>query len=313
MINLYRLELLVLARLSVATKSRPSRSDLSKVLYPFVQAVVEPAAWRADLDTVIVRLRGEGQVEQQALTLTDQGRSRLCEVLGTEEIPVTNNWAEFKKRHLRQLLTNGQAQPPAGATPARVFLADVWGVPIETSVSDPALANAYVMDRLGLTTMPLTLGELRGGLLARELGVPYEGDLGEVLRQGAAKIAAASTSKPDDIILAHVGHWVLEGEASDVVFESCLEEGAMERHHQQHRHEEIQGDASAADRQPPQQVEHPLGAPSRQEAVGESQGIASQSPQAERDAQSNGPSRANGVSGEHHPHSVGPLGPSEHG
>lgn len=205
-----RLELLVLARLSVATKSRPSRSDLSKVLYPFVQAKMPPAEWRGALEAVITGLREQGEVELGSLTLTDAGAVRLCAALGTTAIPETTNWAEFKKRHLRQLLTGGQGQPPKGATPARVFLADTWEVPIESAVSDPALANAYVMKLLDIEAEPLTLGDLRGALLARELGVSFTGDLGESLRQAAAKISEASSEKPDDIILAQVGRWVLE-------------------------------------------------------------------------------------------------------
>src|SRR5688572_4132626 len=150
MITRERLEVLILARLSVHSKHAPSLSNLTKSLHPFASRHVLANAWQASVDAALSRLRDMEQVDPKQLRLTDSGRARLAKALRLRAPPAAKTWAEFKKRHLRVLLgqasNSGRAEPPL----ANAVVASELGVSTERATTDAALADAWLLKSLSL-------------------------------------------------------------------------------------------------------------------------------------------------------------------
>jgi hypothetical protein len=208
MITRERLEVLILARLSVHSRHAPSLSNLTKSLHPFASRHVLANEWQASVDAALSSLRDLGHVDPKNLRLSDAGRARLAKALRLERPPAAKTWNDFKKRYLRVLLgqasNSGRAEPPL----ANAVVASELGVSTERATTDAALADAWLARSLSLPGGKVTLGPVKAALLARQLGVPVRKTVKEVLRLAAPKITGATSAKTDDLLQALAYRWL---------------------------------------------------------------------------------------------------------
>ncbi len=208
MIDRERLEDLVLARLSVETKSRPSPSDVLNGLFPYVENQLTRTEWRGELDRTLATLRERGALEPKRLTLTPSGHERVAAALGMDSVPQVRSWAEFKKRYLPALIDPEDSSGLRGGHPALALVARGLGLQLEHVRSEGAVANAWIAAALGIDERSVTLDSLRAALLARELGVPVRRSLRDVIRLSATKLSGAKSARPEDIAKSATTRWL---------------------------------------------------------------------------------------------------------
>jgi hypothetical protein len=235
------LEDLILARLSVKTKSPLARSDVTKSLYPFVQLNLTLPEWRAQFDQALERLRSDGLVEDDALAPTDKGMARLQAALGVVARPTAKDWRAFKVRYLpRLVLAGARVDKVTAVNPALEVLGDHLAAPSEARKTDSRVVNAWLARTLELRNDKVTFGSLRAALLARELGVPARPALEQVVRLAVAKLAGSRSAKPDDVLQALTARWLQGGTQqraengrpiSNVAAETATPAGLVEKVH----------------------------------------------------------------------------------
>jgi hypothetical protein len=206
-----RLELLTLARLSVAGKS-PRSSIVSAALFAFVTTQLTPAEWRQRFADLIHSLREKGLVEDETLALTTTGWLRLQKSLGLSARPSTKTWRAFTKKYLPRLIGPRTGAPP-NADLALLVLSERLRIPSEAARTPARLVNSWLRNVYGIRSSQVTLGALRAALLARELGVPTRADLDRVVRVGAAKLAGAPRADRQELTRALTTRWLAGGQS----------------------------------------------------------------------------------------------------
>jgi hypothetical protein len=206
------LEDLILARLSVKTKSRPSPSEVVRSLYPFVELNLTLPEWRARFSQTLESLRNAQLVESNALMLTGTGAARLQTALGLNAAPSAKDWRAFKVKYLARLVLAGtRADRSAAVNPALEVLGDQLATPAGARKTHSQVVNAWLARTLDLGPK-VTFGAVRAALLARELGVPARPDLEQVVRLAVAKVAGSRSARQEDVLQALTSRW-LQGEA----------------------------------------------------------------------------------------------------
>lgn len=206
--NPQRLEALVLARLSVTTKSPPSRSDVARGLFPFVSHRLTEGEWRRELESLVARLRASGDLDPKRLVLTERGRARLAEILDVSPLPAMRGWREFKTKYLPRLLDGTGSSELEDGNPALGIVARELGVSPESARSEAALGDAWLKKALGLRGKKVTLDAVRAVLLARELGLPERQRTKEVVHLCAVKLTGAKSAKREDVLQARARSWL---------------------------------------------------------------------------------------------------------
>lgn len=224
MIESQRLEDLVMARLSVGTKSPPSLQDLERTLGPFVASQLTPKEWREELTRALSSLRDSGAIDAKRLLLTEVGRQRLARALGLEHVPATKNWTEFKKRHLRRLIANGEAEAAGHRDPALSIVARELGLPAEAAGSSAKLGNAWLAKFLGVPAHRLSIKTLRAALLAREFKLSERMAEEKLVGQLAVKFTGAKSGSSTDVVEALASRWLLAGRPASVPAPSPMPE-----------------------------------------------------------------------------------------
>lgn len=206
--NPERLETLVLARLSVPTKSPPSRSELARALFPLVSFRLTEAEWRRELQSLLTGLRESGQIDPRRLELTPSGTRRLEKALGGGSLPQVRGWREFKTKHLPRLLDGQHPTDFGNADPALPVVARELGLPPESARSEANVGDAWLKRALGLRGKRPTLDAVRAVLLARELGLPERQRTKDVLHLYAVKLTGAKSAKREDLLHARTRSWL---------------------------------------------------------------------------------------------------------
>jgi hypothetical protein len=205
-----RLGELVLARLSNAAKRPPSRSEVRKSLYAFVERELTATQWNEAFDRTLAALRAAGSVEDERLVLTERGRARLTTALGLRSAPKAKNWGHFQSKYLSRLFLELPSQTDEAApNSATVLLAKRLNVPLEPRSTPTKVIDAWLARSLGLAGK-LTLSELRATLLAKELQLPKRPQLEAILRLGVAQLAGATSGDAKVVRKALTSRWLLE-------------------------------------------------------------------------------------------------------
>lgn len=216
MIDVNRLEDLVLARMCVQGARRLSPSDLTKALGVFLEHELSQTDARKQIAEALARLRQSGCVEPETLALTDAGKQRLCAALGVPALPNVRNWGEFKRKHLVRLFEKG----PLAAEPAMLglrLIARKLGLPERSARSESALANAWLAHALGLEGDWQSPFRIRTASLATSLNVPARPRLEDVLRISVKALSGARTASSGDVAQALAARWVTGGSVSNAL------------------------------------------------------------------------------------------------
>lgn len=221
MITRDRLEVLILARLSVSSKKAPTAANLTQSLYPFASRHVLAHEWKATVNSALARLRDLGQVDEKKLLLSEAGRDRVMKALHLVTPATAKTWAEFKKKYLRVLLGRASSSGRAEPSLANAVIARELGVSTERAMTGAGLADAFLAKSLGLPEGEVKFSFVKAVLLARRLGVPARKTVNEVLRLAAPKIAGATSAKTDDLLQALTYQWLSSQSADEPASEAA--------------------------------------------------------------------------------------------
>jgi hypothetical protein len=201
-----RLEVLVLARLSVVSKRRPSKRHVSQALHGMLATRLSASEWRQNFEHALDALCASGLVEQRGFELTEPGRLRLAQALTLDAVPHSSSWRDFKARYLPRLFC-AQVCSPARVDVRLVLLAERLGVALEPKSTLASLLDAWLVKALDLRGPP-TPARLRAALVARELGVPARATPDAVLRQGLTAIAGSPSASAVAVTDALTLRWL---------------------------------------------------------------------------------------------------------
>jgi hypothetical protein len=207
-----KLELLILARLSVRAAKRPSEAQVAKSLHAMLARRFSALEWREAQTQALRSLRQAGLVAQHQLALTPLGRARLKAALGRE--PVASSWRELKTRYLPALLFT-ETRVSAGVDPRLAVLAQRLGVAVTARSSPESLLHAWMKQELGIRGA-LSLDEVGCALLARELGLRPRQAPAAVLRQSVTRLSGALKDTPEAVADALTERWLFAEQAKPV-------------------------------------------------------------------------------------------------
>jgi hypothetical protein len=199
-----KLELLILARLSVRAAKRPSEAQLGRSLHAMLQRRFSAPEWRETQTQALRSLRQAGLVQARQLALTPLGRARLKAAFGLA--PRASSWRELKTRYLPTLLSTG-ARSSAGADPRLVVLAQRLGVAVTARSTPESLIEAWLKQELGISG-GLSLYKVGSALLARELGLRPRQAPAVVLRQSVTRLSGALKDTPEAVVDALTERWL---------------------------------------------------------------------------------------------------------
>ncbi|MEM9490382.1 MAG: hypothetical protein AAGC55_14645, partial [Myxococcota bacterium] len=214
-----KLELLVLTRMSGKAKKPPAQSAVQKALWPYVQDVLTPSEWRTALAEVIERLGARGEVASKPLRLTEAGRHRVQQFLGTER---ALDWRTIRTRYLP-----GRALDlPVESERVRKRLGDADGVrgclishkhglPTDPAPTLDQALDAWIWRQLGVDTGELlSLTRLKQHFLSQALGVDKKVALDKLKHLFAAHAVGARRTEPDPLRATAVQRWMFESGAN---------------------------------------------------------------------------------------------------
>ncbi len=199
-----RLELLILARLSVRSAKRPSEAQVSKSLHAMLSRRFSPAEWRESYTRALGSLRRAGLVSQHGLALTPLGKTRAKSWLGLPGSP--SSWRELKTRYLPALFLT-DTRPRGAVDPRLRVLAQRLGVAVSTRSTAESLLGSWLKKELGIGRR-LSLHEVGSALLARELGLRPRQAPAAVLRQSVARLSGALKDTPEAVADALAARWL---------------------------------------------------------------------------------------------------------
>lgn len=208
-----KLDLLILIRLS-EPKKKPTAADLRKPLERYVEAAIPKRELAALFAERIDALREQGLVEPDGYRLTDEGRARLRQSIGTDRL----SW-RAAPRYLNALALG--LDPSDKKIRDRLGTAEGVAAAVLSSRHglDGAMTLAAAVDQLSwklLTGEPgkLTLNKVRNHLLARELGAPPRGEFDRTARRLAAKELGAAGTDAARLGASLTETWLQAGETA---------------------------------------------------------------------------------------------------
>lgn len=209
-----KLELLILARLSVTARKPPSDAQVSRSLQPAWARRLTPNEWRESYARVLGSLRRRAWIEPDRLALTAAGRDRLKAALRLRAAPRAKSWSEFRRRHLPHLLFAG-TPPSASIDPRVALLAERLSVPIAARSTPESVLGAWLKRELGVQGK-LSLESLGLALLGRELGLRPRQTPRALLRQSLVLLSGATKDSADAVLDARLSRWAAGEPASPV-------------------------------------------------------------------------------------------------
>jgi hypothetical protein len=211
-----KLEVLILARLSVTGRSRLSDAQVSRSLQPILARRLTPNEWRESYSRAISSLRQAAQIEPERLVLTAAGSDRLKAALGLRSAPKARDWREFRSRYLPHLVFAG-TRPRERIDPRLAVLAERLGVPIAARSTAESVLGAWLKRQLELEGTPSVEG-VGLALLGRELGLRPKQKPAALLRQSLAVLSGATKDGADAVLDACLARWAFsraEGSAPE--------------------------------------------------------------------------------------------------
>lgn len=218
-LSLSRLELVVLARLSVKTKRPPDGSELRDAVHELAMPAESPArAKEAALET-LDGLRARGLVSKPARdakgklgerALTEEGERVLRVAFGLSRTPY---WSEIRGVHLPALalgLRPGSDSAGRALRDGDRLAAAVLRERLALSEGGTlaAICDGLVAEALGLPPGEVTLERIRAHVLARRAGVETKGTSREIARRVAAAAVRARNAEKASLIQALGRRWV---------------------------------------------------------------------------------------------------------
>jgi hypothetical protein len=211
---------LILARLSVIGQRPPSIAQVSRTLHGMLARRFTGSEWRQCYAAAFGSLCDEQLVRPKPLALTAAGKARLMAALGLDSAPRAKSWTEFKAKYLPRLFFPEylffpeQRSGRRAIEPHAALLAERLGVSLPgTAKREPSRAidgvlEAWLKQDLQLAG-PVNLATVAAALLGRELGLRPRQAHGAVLRQSLALLSGATQPRPDAVIDALAGRWLL--------------------------------------------------------------------------------------------------------
>jgi hypothetical protein len=202
---LEKLEVLILARLSVAGRKPPSDAQVSRSLQPAWARRLSPGEWRESYARALASLRRGGAIEPGRLALTAAGRARLKAALRLRGSPRAKSWSEFRRRHLPHLLF-ADTRPTETVDPRLALLADRLSVPVAARSTTESVLAAWLKRQLGVEGKA-SLESVGLALLGRELGLRPKQRPRALLRQSLALLSGATKDSADAVLDACLSRW----------------------------------------------------------------------------------------------------------
>ena len=209
---LEKLEVLILARLSVAGRKPPSDAQVSRSLQPAWARRLSPSEWRESYARALASLRRRGSIAPDRLALTAAGRDRLKAALRLRGSPRAKSWSEFRRRHLPHLLFAG-TRATETVDPRLALLAERLSVPVAARSTTESVLAAWLKRQLGVEGKP-SLESVGLALLGRELGLRPKQRPRALLRQSLALLSGATKDSADAVLDARLSRWASSEPAS---------------------------------------------------------------------------------------------------
>jgi hypothetical protein len=200
-----KLEVLILARLSVMRPSPISDAQVARSLQPVLARRLTPNEWRESYSRAVSSLRQAAQIEPERLVLTAAGRDRLKAALRLRSAPKVKDWREFRSRYLPHLVFAG-ARPRERIDPRLAVLAEHLGVPIAARSTTESVLGAWLKRQLEFEGKP-SLEGVGLALLGRELGLRQKQKPAALLRQSLAVLSGATKDSADAVLDACLARW----------------------------------------------------------------------------------------------------------
>ncbi|HTV25215.1 MAG TPA: hypothetical protein VMG12_41260, partial [Polyangiaceae bacterium] len=202
---LEKLEVLILARLSVAGRKPLSDAQVGRSLEPLFARRLAPSEWREIYARAVASLREAQQIAPDTLTLTAAGSVRLKSALRSSRPPRAKDWREFRKRFLPQLVFGGvRAGEPID--PRLALLAEQLEVELTARSTTESVLADWLARQLELTGKP-SLESVGLALLGRELGLRPKQKPAAILRQSLICLSGATKDSSDAVLDARVLAW----------------------------------------------------------------------------------------------------------
>jgi len=200
-----KLELLILARLSVAARKPPSEAQASRSLQPIFARRVTASEWRESYARALASLREHLLIEPERLSLTPAGRARLMAALRLATPPRAKDWSTFRRRYLPHLLFEG-TRPSETLDPRLALLAEHLRVPIAGGSTTESVLGAWLKQHLEIDGTP-SLQSVGLALLGRELGLRPKQKPRALLRQSLVRLSGATRDGADAVLDARLSSW----------------------------------------------------------------------------------------------------------
>ena len=214
--SLSRLELVVLARLSVAKP--PTERALGAAVLELALPGESPGRAREVAIDTLAALRARAFVSERGRAITDEGKRALRAAFGLSRAPT---WTEVRDAHLPALALG---LPPGTDQTTRAIhnkdalcasvLRGLLGVREGSTLNE--VCDALVAEALGLPRGPLTLNDIRTHVLARRAGVEAKGMPKELAARVAAGSVRARRTDRRSMAQALGRRWVQKGDAGAV-------------------------------------------------------------------------------------------------
>lgn len=202
---------LLLVRLLVPAKKRPTRAEVKKALDPFFQQRHSAAEWNSLFDQALDHLVADGQATARPLDLTDAGRATTLAFLGLETLPSRTNWKSLKDAFL---VAKALGLPTDADTRKRVSNTD--------NLRAVVLKRHHVLATAELPTLAQTLEALawkqlgidstqkftRDAVLIRCLGLEGKPNAKQLQARLSAQAAGARSTATDELRLAVLRQWL---------------------------------------------------------------------------------------------------------
>jgi hypothetical protein len=124
--------------------------------------------------------------------------------------PRAKSWKEFKSKYLPRLFLGDKAPPEGTKIDAAVaVLARQLGVSFNAKSTLSSVCNAWLVQKLALTSNNVNIGTLRAALLANELQLPRRGKFEQISRLAVTTLSGAPKCNGDAVTNALMTRWLL--------------------------------------------------------------------------------------------------------
>lgn len=211
---LEKLEVLILARLSVAGRKALSEAQVARSLRPALARRLTPGEWRDNYASAVASLQEAKQLERGRLVLTAAGRDRLKAALGLRSLPRARDWRAFRRRYLPQLVFTS-ARLEQCIDPRLALLAERLSVPLAARSTRASVLGAWLKRELGFDGAP-SVESVGLALLGRELGLRPKQQPAALLRQSLVLLSGATNHSADAVLDARLERWAFSEPAPAV-------------------------------------------------------------------------------------------------